>query len=295
VKLPLAALLLCVFAGVTLSAHLPSNPKWNNPVTPFRIAGNLYYVGASDVTAYLLTTPQGDILLDGGLPETAPQIERNIQTLGFQLKDIKYLLNSHAHFDHAGGLAELKAKTGARMVASQGDKTALETGDRDDFTWGNDVQFPPVKVDEVIMDNGSIRLGNTVVTAHVTPGHTKGCTTWTTTVQEQGKTENVVFVCSTSAPGYKLVGNPKYPTIASDYERTFQTLRSLPCDIFLASHGEMFDLLGKRERMKSAQTNPFIAPADYRAYLDRSEATFRKELARQEKSATSPKRASSST
>ncbi len=251
---------------------------------PFRIAGNIYYVGASDLTSYLITTPQGHILIDGGLPETAPQIERNVTALGFKLQDVKYLVNSHAHYDHAGGLAELKRMTGARMIASQADKTALETGDRDDFTWGNTVQFPPVTVDQVIGDNGTVSLGGTVLMAHLTPGHTKGCTTWTMTVQDRNKAENVVFVCSTSTPGYKLVNNPKYPNIAADYQHTFQVLRALPCDIFLAAHGEIYDLAGKRAALKTEQTNPFIAPADYRAYLNQSESSFHAELAKQSRS-----------
>jgi metallo-beta-lactamase class B len=250
-------------------------------VKPFRIADNLYYVGASDVTSFLITTPQGDILLDGGLRETAPQIERNIAALGFHMKDVKILLNSHAHMDHAGGLAELKRISGAQLVASRGDMPALETGDRDDFAWGNKLTFPPVKVGRIIADGGRVTLGNATMTAHVTPGHTKGCTTWTMPVTDHGKTYNVVFVCSTSAPGYKLVGNKKYPQIAHDYEHTFRVLRSLPCDIFLASHGSFFDLTGKRQRLGSMKGNPFIDPDGYRAFLDRSERDFKLSLAAQ--------------
>jgi metallo-beta-lactamase class B len=258
-----------------------SSRDWNRPVKPFRIADNLYYVGASDVTSFLITTPQGDILLDGGLRETAPQIERNVAALGFHMKDVKILLNSHAHMDHAGGLAELKRISGAQLVASRGDMPALETGDRDDFAWGNKLTFPPVKVDRIITDGARVTLGNATMTAHVTPGHTKGCTTWTMPVTDHGKTYKVVFVCSTSAPGYKLVGNKKYPQIAQDYENTFHVLRGLPCDIFLASHGSFFDLTGKRQRLGSMKGNPFIDPDGYRAFLDRSERDFKLSLAAQ--------------
>ncbi len=162
------------------------------------------------MTSFLITTAKGHILLDGGLPETAPQIKRNVATLGFRMKDVKFLLNSHAHFDHAGGLAELKRVSGARMVASAEDAPALTSGDRDDFAWGSRVRFPGVSVDRVARDGQSVTLGSTTLTAHITPGHTKGCTTWSMPVSVNSKSYNVVFVCSASVPGYRLVGNKKY-------------------------------------------------------------------------------------
>ncbi|MGH9697077.1 MAG: subclass B3 metallo-beta-lactamase [Bryobacteraceae bacterium] len=265
---------------------VPSSRNWNRPVKPFRIADNLYYVGASDLTSFLITTPKGDILLDGGLRETAPQIERNVAALGFRMTDVKILLNSHAHMDHAGGLAELKRVSGAQLVASRGDTHSLETGDHDDFAWGNRLTFPRVHVDRIIGNGARVTLGTVTMTAHVTPGHTRGCTTWTVPVTDRGKTYNVVFVCSTTAPGYKLAGNKKYPEIAQDYEHTFKILRSLPCDIFLASHGSFFDLTGKRKRLESAKINPFIDPDGYRAFLDRTERDFRSSLAAQSRRAT---------
>jgi metallo-beta-lactamase class B len=264
--------LLCVLQlGLPLRAFSADR---NAPVAPFRIAGNIYYVGASDLTSFLITTRQGHILLDGGLPATAPQIERNIRSLGFKITHVKYLINSHAHNDHAGGLAELKRLSGAQLVASRPDSGALKTGDRDDFAWGNTLQFPPVKVDRIIKDGETLALGGAILIAHLTPGHTKGCTTWSMPVTEANKTYNVIFVCSTSAPGYKLVDNPKYPTIIADYEHTFQVLRSLPCDIFLGSHASFFDLNGKRSRINASAANPFVAPGDYRAFLDRSQREF---------------------
>jgi metallo-beta-lactamase class B len=259
----------------------PTNRNWNNPVAPFRIAGNLYYVGASDLASYLIVTPQGNILLDGGMEETAPQIERNIQTLGFKLKEVKFLLNSHAHFDHAAGLLELKRLSGARLVASRADAKALEEGDENDFTWGDTVKFKPVKVDQIIADGGTLSLGGTTLTAHLTPGHTRGCTTWTMPVHDAGKTYNVVFIGSVTAPGYRLVNNTKYPGIVADYEHSFQVLRSLPCDIFLASHGSVFDLAEKRERLKAGGPNPFIAPEEYRSFVERSWRDFEAELSKQ--------------
>ncbi len=257
--------------------------SWNQPVQPFRIIGNIYYVGASDITSYLIVTPAGDILLDGGLVETAPQIEANIKKLGFRLADVKVLLSSHAHYDHAGGLAELKRATGATFYASTDDAGELASGGRE----GTIGPFPPVKPDHLLHDGSGVMLGGMALTAHVTAGHTKGCTTWTTMVSEGGKSYHVVFVCSTSVlPGIKLLNNPNYPTIASDYENSFRVLRSLPCDVFLASHGSFFDLTGKRAALlRGAKQNPFIDSAGYRAYVDGSETVFRAELRRQQESA----------
>lgn len=263
--------------------------SWNQPVDPFRIIGNIYYVGASDITSFLIVTPAGDILLDGGFVETAPQIESNIKKLGFQLSDVKILLSSHAHYDHAGGLAELKRRTGATFYASSGDAPVLESGGRGDPSFVSPVTFPPIKPDRLLHDGSGVMLGGMALTAHVTAGHTKGCTTWTTMATDSGKSYHVVFVCSTSVlPGVKLIANQSYPTIASDYENTFRVLHSLPCDVFLASHGSFFDLTGKRAAMlRGVKPNPFIDSAGYHAYVDRSEAVFRAELRRQQTRAKS--------
>jgi metallo-beta-lactamase class B len=281
------AALLGVLIGATPRAVRgqtdATSSSWNQPVEPFRIIGNIYYVGAADLTSYLFVTPAGDILLDGGLVETAPQVEANIGKLGFRLGDVKILLNSHAHYDHAGGLAELKRATGAKFYASAGDAPVLESGGRADATLRDPMTFPPIKPDAILRDGEKISLGGTTLTAHLTPGHTKGCTTWTTTVEDGGKPYHVVFVCSTSVlSGIPLIHNSAYPNIASDYERTFRVLRSLPCDVFLGAHGSFFDLTDKRKALRQgAKTNPFVDPAGYRAYLDRSEAEFEQDLRRQ--------------
>lgn len=255
---------------------------WNTPVKPFRIIGNIYYVGASDLTSFLIATPQGHILLDGGLPETARQIEQNVTSLGFRMEDVKFLLNSHAHFDHAGGLAELRRTSGALMVASRDDAPALMNGDRNDFAWPGRVNFPPVQVDRIVKDNETLRIGGAAITAHVTSGHTKGCTTWSMPVTDAGKEYQVVFVCSTTAPGYQLISNKKYPNIVADYDQTFRKLRLLPCDIFLASHGAFFDLKEKRKALDRGQKpNPFIDPSGYQRFLDRTERDFRERLSEQ--------------
>ena len=264
---------------VPFAAHAQANAAsraMNQPVAPFHIIGNIYYVGASDVASYLIVTPAGDILLDGGFVETAPQIEANIQTLGFKPRDVKILLSSHEHLDHAGGLAELKKLTGAQFVALAEEVPGLESG----------ASFPAVTPDRVIHDGDSVELGGVAMTAHLTPGHTRGCTTWAMVTHDAGKPYNVVFVGSASVlPNYKLIDRPgspaTYPGIEADYEKTFRVLKSLPCDVFLASHGQFYSLVQKREAMsKSPAQNPFIDPAGYRAYIQGAEAAFQAELQR---------------
>ena len=255
--------------------------SWNKPVAPFRIAGNLYYVGAIEITSYLITTPEGHFLLDGGFVETAPQIEHNIAELGFKLTDVKFLLNSHAHYDHAGGLAELKKVTGAKFPASEGDAPLLRSGGHGDFRFGDTLTFPPIAPDQIVHDGEAIRLGNQMVVAHLTPGHTKGCTTWTTKIRDGDKVYDVVFVGSQSALDYKFVGQESYPGITADFERSFALLNHLPCDIFLASHGSFFHFVEKHERLLRGDANAFIDPNGYKAYLRESEQEFRNKLARQ--------------
>ena len=255
--------------------------SWNKPVAPFRIAENLYYVGAIEIASYLITTPEGHFLLDGGFVETAPQIEHNIAQLGFKLTDVKFLLNSHAHYDHAGGLAELKKVTGAKFLASEGDAPLLRSGGHGDFRFGDTLTFPPIAPDQIIHDGEAIRFGNQMVVAHVTPGHTKGCTTWTTKIRDGDKVYDVVFVGSQSALDYKFVGQESYPGITADFERSFALLNHLPCDIFLASHGSFFHFVEKHERLLRGDANAFIDPNGYKAYLRESEQEFRNKLAQQ--------------
>jgi metallo-beta-lactamase class B len=254
----------------------------NAPVKPYRVIGNIYYVGASDVSSFLITTPNGHILLDSGFIETVPQIKQNVAQLGFRLEDIKILLNSHAHYDHAGGFAELKRLIGATLITSEADVPLLAAGGKGDPNFGDRFLFEPVKPDRTLSDGDKVELGGVTMVARMTPGHTKGCTSWTMKVKDGGKDYDVVFVGSTSAPGYKLVNNPGYPDIVADYEKTFRLLKSLPCDVFLAAHGQFYDMLGKSKLLEQGQkSNPFIDPAGYRRYLDQSEKSFRKLLASQ--------------
>ena len=254
----------------------------NQPVKPYRVIANIYYVGASDVSSFLITTPDGHILLDSGFIETVPQIKRNLAQLGFRLEDIKILLNSHAHYDHAGGFAELKRLTGAKLMTSEGDIPLLAAGGKGDPNFGDRFSFEPVKPDRVLRDGDKVELGGVTMVARMTPGHTKGCTSWTMKIKDGERQYDVVFVGSTSAPGYKLVNNAGYPGIVADYEKTFRLLKSLPCDVFLAAHGQFYNMLEKAKLAEQGKTpNPFIDPEGYRRYLDASEKSFRKLLASQ--------------
>ena len=273
-------LLLTLILPIASCAQQNENDRKSNaPIEPFRIIGNVYYVGASDVTSFLITTPGGHILLDGGFAETVPQIRDNIKRLGFKLEDVKFLLNSQSHYDHAGGLAQLKKLSNAKMIASEGDKPSLERGDRDNFAWGDTLIYEPVKVDRIVKDGEEIELGGVRLKAVITPGHTPGCTTWTLPVKDNGQTYSVVFVCSASVPGYKLTGNEKYPNIIADYESTFKILKNLKADIFLAAHGSFFDLPGKAEKLRAgAKPNPFIDRQGYADYVVAAERSFREKL-----------------
>lgn len=254
----------------------------NQPVKPYRVIANIYYVGASDVSSFLITTPDGHILLDSGFIETVPQIKQNLAQLGFRLEDIKILLNSHAHYDHAGGFAELKRLTGAKLMTSEGDIPLLAAGGKGDPNFGDRFSFEPVKPDRVLRDGDKVELGGVTMVARMTPGHTKGCTSWTMKIKDGERQYDVVFVGSTSAPGYKLVNNAGYPGIVADYEKTFRLLKSLPCDVFLAAHGQFYNMLEKAKLAEQGKTpNPFIDPEGYRRYLDASEKSFRKLLASQ--------------
>ena len=285
----LALAMSAMFLMTALSAHGQADEEGrsrNQPIPPFRIIGNIYYIGASDVTSFLITTPKGHILLDGGYKETAPQIEANVATLGFHLEDVKILLNSHAHLDHAGGLAELKQKTAAKLMMMENDAELLARGGKDDFYFGDRLAFPAASANRVLHDGNKVELGGVTMTAHLTPGHTKGCTSWTTQVTENDRQYDVVFIGSTSVPGYTLLGNPKYPAMKDDYGKTFALLKSLPCDVFLAAHGSFFSLREKSARRAEAGgANPFIDPEGYRTFLEKSEHAFREQLEREEKAA----------
>lgn len=275
-------LILMLAAGGSVWAQ--ANPEWTEPFPPFHIAGNLYYVGSKGLANYLVKTPQGNILINSDLEANVPLIEASVEKLGFKFKDTKILLISHAHFDHDAGSATIKEKTGAAYMVMDADAPVVESGGKTDFAYGNDATtlYRPTKVDRVLHDGDEVRLGGTVLVAHLTPGHTKGCTTWTMQVAEGGKTYNVVILGSPNVnPGYKLVGNTAYPQIAEDYERMWRVLKSLPCDIFLGAHGSYFGLEEKYPHLKERGANAFVDPEGYKKYVVQKEREFHDELAKQ--------------
>jgi metallo-beta-lactamase class B len=252
--------------------------RWNQPVEPFRIAGNLYYVGTNELAAYLFQSPEGHILLDGGFEESAPLVRQSIEALGFSLSDVKILLNSHAHSDHAGGLALLAEWTGATLIASRSDAPLLEAGGEEPY------RFPAVSPDRLIDDGDTVKIGGTVLTARVTAGHTPGCTTWTTTMDVDGKERAVVFICSVNAlPEMDLLSpDPAYPGgRVRAFERSFDVLEELPCEVFLGAHASFFLMNDKREQLAGSASNPFIDPQLCRRHIEAKRERLEEEVERQ--------------
>jgi len=257
-----------------------NSPDWTAPFPPHAIIGNLYYVGSKGLASYLFVTPQGNILINSSLEASVPLIRQSIEKLGFKFNDTKVLLISHAHFDHRAGSARIKELTHAKYMVMDADVPEIEAGGRGNFRYGNspDSFYPPTSVDRVLHDGDEVRLGDTVLVAHLTPGHTKGCTTWTTKIAGQ----SIVIIGSPNVnPGYKLVNNAEYPQIAQDYERTFRTLKSLNCDVFLGAHGSYYDMEAKVARIGKDGPNPFIDPRGYVAYVADREQAFRTEWKKQ--------------
>ena len=275
----LIAIVLFVPASLLAQAD-PTSRSWNQPVEPYKIVGNVYYVGASDIASFLIATPEGHIILDAGFEETVPIIRDNVKKLGFKIEDVKTLIIGHAHFDHVGGLADLKALTGAKLAVSEADAALLASGGKGDYLFGERFRFKPVQADRLLKDGDKVTLGGTTMTAHLTPGHTKGNTTWTLKAKEGNKTYDVVVAGSpTINPGTVLKGMPSYPNVGEDYAKTFRILKSLPCDVFLATHASFFDGLGKAEKLRAdAKENPFVDPQGYRAFIDRREKMYNEQI-----------------
>jgi metallo-beta-lactamase class B len=271
---------------IVVAHHAPPaymQNDWTEPFPAFRIAGNLYYVGSRGLASYLITTPDGHILINSNLEASVPMIRASVESLGFKFSDIKILLISHAHGDHCAGSAALKQLTGAKYMVMEGDVEVVESGGKNDFQYGSDptTLYPPTKVDRVLRDGDHVKLGDATLTARLTPGHTKGCTTWTMRVNDGSKLRDVVIVGSPNVnPGYKLVGNTVYPRITEDFEKTFRVLKSLPVDYFLGAHGSYFDLESKYPRFKLGEV-AFFDPAGYKNFVDDREQAFRMELSKQ--------------
>jgi len=276
----LRTVLLLLLASSVLAQSDATSRSWNQPVAPFRIAGNLYYVGANEITSFLITTPEGHILLDAGFKETVPQILQNVAKLGFRVEDIEIMINSQPHYDHAAGFAQMKKLTGASMVISRADAPLLARGGLGDFAFGDRFEYEPVKADRLLDDGDTVSLGGTRMKAIITPGHTRGCTTWSMKVRDGASSNDVVFVCSVTAPGYQLVRNEKYPEIVDDFRKSFRLLESMKPDIFLAAHGNFFSLTDKRKKLAAKPaTNPFLNAAEFREYVASSRKQFEKQLA----------------
>jgi|GEM_PF-214196 len=268
----LAFFLLAAFTSLDI-AHADA------PFPAHRVAGNTYYVGSRDLSSYLITTPEGHFLINSSFEETVPLIRSAVESLGFKMTDVKYLLASHAHSDHVAGHARMRELTGAQVLVMEGDDRVVAAGGAGQYLYA-DSRWPECPVNRVLKDGEKVTLGGVTLVARRTPGHTRGCTTWTWQEKVDGKSLDLVVVGSPNVnPGYRLVNNPDYPEIAEDFAQTFQVLKSLPCDVFLGAHGNYYDMLAKHERLEKKEPgNPFVDAAGYKAYVALKEATFRKKL-----------------
>ena len=279
IPLLISACLACASNGAA-----QSNPDWTRAFPPFRIIGNIYWVGSYDLASYLIVTPQGHILINTGVGDTAKQIKASVEQLGFKLADTKILTATHGHFDHVAGFAELKRMTGARLIVSEPDKELFESGGKADFRFGDapEARFEPVKVDGTFKDNDTISLGGTTLTTHHHPGHTKGATSFTLNVQESGKTYRVVIANMGSInPGVTVSGMPKYPGIAADYARTFKAQKDMAIDVWLASHASQFKLHEKYKPGDAFNPDRFVDPQGFKAAVEQLEKTYQEQLARE--------------
>ncbi|NPU10011.1 subclass B3 metallo-beta-lactamase [Bradyrhizobium sp. 83002] len=285
-RMMLLSAALSLVAGSAAAQSLPDLMKqmiaaWNKPTEPFRVIDNIYYVGTNGLASYLIATPQGHILIDTVMPESTAQIESSIGKLGFKVADIKYIINTHAHIDHTGGLAQIKQETGAQMVAGAKDVPLLEGGFYPGREEEKHLNFPPVKVDRAVREGDTVVLGGVTLTAHETPGHSPGCTSWTTDVKDGEAMRSVIFFCSATVALNRLVGRPTYPGIVDDYKKTYAWAKTVHPDIMLAPHPEMYGMADKRAKIVAGEPSPFVRPGEFNAYLDRLETQFNEGLAKQ--------------
>ena len=279
-KLKALLTLLLVFSLRAAVAAIPAD--WTTPIAPFKISGNLYYVGSRDLAAYLVVTPAGNILINANLESSPLLLRRSVEQLGFKWADTKILLSSQAHYDHAAGAAEVIKETHAKHMVMDGDVDVIKSGGATDFD-PTLPHFAAARVDRVLHDNDTVALGGTTILAHKTAGHTKGCTTWTLDTQDGGRTLHVVIVGGWAwNPAVHLVSTPgkpaSYPGIEQDFDHAFATYHALPCDIFLGAHGVYFDMLAKLDRVPREGTAVWIDPDGYHQALNEKEAAFRKEV-----------------
>ena len=267
-------------AAILAQGAVQSPEEWRRPFAAHRVIGNVYYVGTYDLACFLIVTPQGNILINTGLEDSAPLIRKSIADLGFKLDDVRWLLTTQAHYDHVAALAEMKRLTGARVLASQADAVLLEDGGKSDFHFGPEYGYAPVKVDERIADGQKLRLGGVELTAYVHSGHTRGSLSYGLTVHEGGKDYRVLIANMGSInPGVKLLHNARYPEIANDYARTFERQKALACDVFLSSHASQYGLHKKYTPGAAYDPERFVDPAGYRAAVESAENSYRRQLA----------------
>jgi metallo-beta-lactamase class B len=277
-------LFLAMLAFPALSQQVPDNPDWHKPFPPFRILGNIYWVGTYDLSSYLIATPEGNMLINTGFPDSVPMILAGVEKMGFKFSDIKILTSTHAHSDHVAGLAEIKRLTGAKMLMYEDDVPVLETGGKADFRADDDapMRFEPVQVDQRLKDGDKIALGGTELTVHHHPGHTKGATSFSLTVREGERNYRVLIANMDSInPGVKVSGMPKYPNIAQDYARTFHDQKEMQIDVWLASHAAQFDLHKKYKPGDPYNPDRFVDPQGFRASVERLEKIYREQLAQE--------------
>jgi metallo-beta-lactamase class B len=269
----------CVLSSMALSVDHSVPANWLASTKPFRIGGPIYYVGTQGLGVYLIKSDSGLVLLSGAMPPSTALIRKSIETLGFKLRDIRLLLVSHAHIDHVGTLCDFKKMTGGSIVAMAAEADLLKSGGKTDYLFGKrpNFYFAPVIPDRLIKDGETVTLGNLHLTAHWTPGHTKGCTTWEMAIEEAGRKYNVVFLDGTGInPGTRFKRASSYPGIESDYRRTFETLKSLHPDVFLAYHVEAFNFDTKRYRAEKEGVEAWVDPAGYESWVTQSKQRFEK-------------------
>lgn len=273
---------LILLASALCVAAQP-NPEWTTPFPAHRIVGNIYYVGTYDLACFLITTPDGNILINTGTAESVPLIRKSIESLGFKLEDTKILLTTQAHFDHVAGMAEMKRVTHAKLLATDGDAPVLEDGGKSDYLFTDSkFMYAPVRVDGRIKDRQKIALGGTELTAYSHPGHTRGSVSYGLTIAENGRNYRVLIANMGSInPGTILIGNKKYPRIADDYARTFREQKKLECDIFLSSHASQYQLHDKWKPGQAYSPDTFVDPEGYKAAVGRAEAAYVEWLAKE--------------
>jgi metallo-beta-lactamase class B len=255
--------------------------KWNTPTEPFKMIGNVYYVGTDGLASYLITSPQGHILVDTVMPESTSLIKANIEKLGFKITDIKYLLNTHAHIDHTGGLAEMKQASGGQMIAGEDDKPLLEGGYYPGAQEETLLNFPPVKVDRTVREGDKVAIGDVTLTARETPGHSPGCTSWEFSVKDGDATRSALIFCSGTVALNRLVTNPTHPGIVTDYRKTFARAKDIKVDVLLAPHPEMYKMAEKRAKLAEGGPNPFVNPGEFNDYAATLEKAFEDAVVKQ--------------